>query len=82
MAMGVPIVSSQHADIPEVVIDKTCGLLYPERDIAGLAEGLDTLLSSPEQFGCAGRAHVEKQHNLGRQGEKLEAIYDRVTGIK
>lgn len=78
MAMGVPIVSSQHADIPEVVIDKTCGLLYPERDIAGLAEGLDTLLRSPEQFGRAGRAHVEKQHNLERQGEKLEAIYDRV----
>ena len=78
MAMGVPIVSSQHADIPEVVIDKTCGLLYPERDIAGLAEGLDTLLSSPEQFGRAGRAHVEEQHNLKKQVKKLEAIYDRV----
>ena len=47
MAMGVPIVSSLHADIPEVVIDKTCGLLFPERDIAGLATGLDTLLRSP-----------------------------------
>ena len=78
MAMGVPIVSSLHADIPEVVIDKTCGLLYPERDVAGLAEGLDTLLRSPEQFGRAGRIHVEKQHNLERQGEKLEMIYDRV----
>ena len=82
MAMGVPIVSSQHADIPEVVIDKTCGLLYPERDVAGLAEGLGTLLSSPEQFGRAGRVHVEKQHNMERQAEKLEAIYDLVTGMK
>ena len=80
MAMGIPIVSSLHADIPEVVIDKTCGLLYPERDVAGLAEGLDTLLRSPEQFGRAGRAHVEKQHNLEKQGKKLEVIYDRVTG--
>ncbi len=78
MAMGVPIVSSRHADIPEVVIDKTCGLLYPERDVAGLAEGLDTLLRSPEQFGRAGRAHVEEQHNLEKQGKKLEVIYDQV----
>ena len=45
---------------------------------AGLAAGLDTLLSSPEQFGRAGRAHVEKQHNLEKQVKKLEAIYDRV----
>ncbi len=79
MAMGVPIVSSLHADIPEVVIDKTCGLLLPERDVAGLAEGLDTLLRSPEQFGRAGRAHVENQHNLQKQAEKLEVIYDRVV---
>ena len=80
MAMGIPIVSSLHADIPEVVIDKTCGLLFPERDVAGLAAGLDTLLSSPEQFGRAGRTHVENQHNLEKQVRKLEAIYDRVVG--
>ncbi len=80
MAMGIPIVSSLHADIPEVVIDKTCGLLFPERDVAGLAEGLDTLLISPEQFGRAGRTHVGEQHNLEKQVKKLEAIYDRVVG--
>lgn len=77
MAMGVPIVSSLHADIPEVVIDESCGLLFPERDVAGLAEGLDATLNAPKRNRAA-RAHVVARHNLEKQVEKLEAIYDRV----
>ncbi len=78
MAMGVPIVSSLHADIPEVVIDETCGLLFVERDVAGLAEGLEAALNAPERRHAA-RAHVAARHNLKKQGRKLEAIYDRVV---
>ena len=77
MAMGVPVVSSLHADIPEVVIDETCGLLFPERDVAGLAEGLDAALNAPKRNRAA-RAHVVARHNLEKQTQKLEAIYDQV----
>ncbi|MCZ6635544.1 MAG: glycosyltransferase [bacterium] len=81
MASGVPVVSSIHADIPHVVPDGQCGLLFPEKDVAGLAEGLDFLLGSAErraEMGREGRKHVEVHHNLRRQGEHLEGIYDRV----
>ena len=40
MASGACVVSSLHADIPEVVPNGTCGMLFPERDVNGLAEGL------------------------------------------
>ncbi len=83
MASGLPVVSSLHADIPEVVPDGRCGLLVEERDVEGLAEGLDGLLKSPEMreaMGRAGRTHVEANHNLRVQGERLEAIYDRARG--
>lgn len=83
MAMGVPVVSSMHADIPEVVPNQIAGLLFAERDVVGLSEGLDTLLSTPDlrrKMGTLGRAHVEIQHNLDIQAEKLECIYDRILG--
>jgi colanic acid/amylovoran biosynthesis glycosyltransferase len=81
MAMGVPVVSSLHADIPEVVANEKCGFLFAERDVDGLAEGLSALLESENkrtEMGRAGRIHVEEQHDLLKQAEKLEAIYDRV----
>ena len=83
MASGAPVVSSLHADIPEVVPDGRCGLLTEERDVEALAERLDALLSSPglrAEMGRNGRAHVEANHNLSVQGSRLEDIYDRVIG--
>ena len=83
MAMGVPVVSSVHADIPEVVPQEKCGLLFAEKDADGLAEGLDVLLNSTkkrEDMGRAGRTHVEVQHCLTTQAEKLEKVYDRAVG--
>lgn len=80
MAVGTPVVSSRHADIPEVA---PCGLLFDERDVDGLTEGLDALLGSEKmrvERAKAGRAHVETQHDLARQAGKLEGIYDRMRG--
>ncbi len=81
MASGVAIVSSLHADIPTVAPDRRCALLYPERDVDGLAEGLDALLQSSrlrEEMGARGRAHVEDAHDMRKQGGRLETLYDRV----
>ena len=78
-ASGTPIVSSLHADIPEVAPHELCGLLFPERDIVGLATGLDAILGNDAlraQMAKAGRIHVEVEHDLAIQAEKLENIYD------
>jgi len=78
-ASGTPIVSSLHADIPEVAPHEKCGLLFPERDIVGLATGLDTILGNEAlraQMAKAGRVHVEVEHNLKIQAKRLENIYD------
>lgn len=83
-AVGTPVVSSLHADIPEILPNETCGLLFSERDVKGLASGLDALLGSAhlrEELAWAGRVHVETEHNLSIQAEKLEQIYDTVLGI-
>ncbi len=79
-ASGMPILSTTHCDIPEVVIDKESGYLVPERDVDSLAERLDFLLSNPilwEKMGLKGREHIEKNYDVVKQGQRLEEIYDR-----
>ena len=80
-AAGMPILSTYHCDIPEVVIDNVTGLLVPERDVESLAEKLEYLISHPRkiyEMGKNGRQYIQKEYSLKRQVEKLEDIYDTV----
>ena len=78
-ATGLPVISSYHADIPEVVVDGKSALLAQEKDVETLAEHLEYLVEHPnlwEKMGRAGRVHVEQQYDLKAQVERLENIYD------
>ncbi len=78
LAMGIPIVSTYHADIPEIVKDGENGFLVPEKDAEALAEKLIHLIQHPESWGTmgrAGRAHVMEHFNTASQFEKLLHIY-------
>jgi len=78
-AYGMPIVSTFHCDIPEVVIDGESGFLVPEKDTDGLAERLEYLINHPdlwESMGRAGRKHIEEEFNIVTQAAKLETLYD------
>jgi glycosyltransferase involved in cell wall biosynthesis len=80
-AMGVPVVSTRHGGIPEVVSDRVTGLLAPERDHEALADSLCLLLGNEDlwqAFRAAGLQHVEQRFDLKRQTALLEAVYDRV----
>jgi colanic acid/amylovoran biosynthesis glycosyltransferase len=81
MASGLPIVSTRHADIPFVMKDGDCGWLANERDVDGLAEGLQASLSDPEEAekrAEAGREAVEARHTLESRARSLESHYDEV----
>jgi len=78
-AYGMPIVSTFHCDIPEVVIDGESGFLVPEKDTDGLAERLEHLINHPELWetmGRAGRKYIEAEFNIVTQAARLETIYD------
>ena len=78
-AYGMPIVSTFHCDIPEVVVDGASGFLVPEKDTDALAERLEYLIAHPETWedmGRAGRSHIEAEFNIEQQAEKLEQHYD------
>lgn len=77
-AMGIPIVSTVHADIPYVTVPGTSALLAPERDPDALAEALIELIDDPASWperGRAGRAKIEAHHDIEVEVRSLEAKY-------
>ena len=77
-ALGMPIVSTLHCDIPYVTRPGESALLVPERDSPALADALRTLLDDPgrwEKMGRAGREHVEERHDISREARHLERKY-------
>ena len=80
---GLPILSTVHSGIPEIVRDGTSGYLVAERDVDALAACLRTLLRAPERrraMGEAGRAFVEARHVTSVVAERLEQVYVEMLG--
>lgn len=81
LASGLPVVSTHHAGIPEIVIHRKTGILSPEKDVDGISENLCFLAEYPEvwsQFGKQGRKLVEEEFNITTQTPRLENLYDRL----
>ena len=82
-ATGMPVVSTLHCDIPEVIHHGVTGLLVQERDIEGLAGSLHWLMENTDRWSPmveAGRRHLEVEYNAERQGERLARIYEELIG--
>lgn len=85
MAMGLPVVSTWHSGIPELVQDGVSGFLVPERDIDGLVDKLKHLVEHPEtwaKMGRAGRIQVETNYNIEKLNTQLIEVYNRLINIK
>lgn len=80
-ASEVPVLSTVHAGIPQLVADGETGFLVPERNVPALAERLIALLDDPalrREMGRAGRAKMAREFDLFAQVAELERHYDAV----
>jgi glycosyltransferase involved in cell wall biosynthesis len=60
-AMGKPVVATRVCGVPELIHDRTTGVLVPSDDVKALEEGMAYMLSSPQaakQYGNALRDRV------------------------
>jgi colanic acid/amylovoran biosynthesis glycosyltransferase len=76
MAGGIPVVSTRHSGIPELVVDGHTGLLTDERDAEGLAAAIERLIrdrASAERLAQAARARVEQEFDRRRQATRVDA---------
>jgi colanic acid/amylovoran biosynthesis glycosyltransferase len=82
-ALGVPVVATDHCDIPNVTAPGESALIVPERDPEALADALLELLADPgrrEAMGKAGREHVERFHDVEKEARLLEERYFELLG--
>jgi len=81
MAMGLPVISTIHSGIPELVQDNVTGFLVPERDINALAERISYLVKHQERWpeiGLAGRIYVEEHFNINKLNDRLVELYQKL----
>ncbi|MCB0357977.1 MAG: glycosyltransferase [Bdellovibrionales bacterium] len=77
-AVGLPVVSTQHSGIPELVQDGVTGFLAPERDWEQLAQHLRELLTSFDlrrKMGSAGRSRVEQEFDIHKLNDRLVSYF-------
>jgi colanic acid/amylovoran biosynthesis glycosyltransferase len=81
MALGLPVVSTRHSGIPELVRDGVTGLLVPERDADALAHAFRTLVAQPSRWATLGRAArdvVEREYDIEKLNDRLVGHYERL----
>jgi colanic acid/amylovoran biosynthesis glycosyltransferase len=82
MALGLPVVTTSHSGIPELVLDGESGFLAHERDVPGLVRGIVALLESPARWApvtAAARATVEQQFDIDRLNDRLVQLHQQAA---
>jgi len=77
-ATGMPIVSTTHADIPNVVLNDETGYLSPERDTDALTANLARIVRNADRWpemGRRARERVEAEFNTNIQSQRLADHY-------
>lgn len=78
MACGTPCVAYDVPAVRETLAEGEAGMLVEPRDIGGLAQAIETLLSDADfrdQLVATGRRRVEEHFAAPRFAERMEAVY-------
>jgi colanic acid/amylovoran biosynthesis glycosyltransferase len=85
MASGLPVLSTTHTGIPELVEDGTSGFLAPERNVDALAGHLCRLIETPASWpamGRSGRARVEQEFDIEKLNDRLVERLEEVKAYQ
>lgn len=80
---GIPVISTRHAGIPDVVVDGETGFIVAEGDMDGMSARMLQLARDPELAGRMGRAarkRAETHYTLDRHLNQLAEMIE--SGVK
>jgi colanic acid/amylovoran biosynthesis glycosyltransferase len=83
MASGLPVVSTMHSGIPELVDDGVTGYLVPEGDVNALAERLFLLsrdFHSTWGVSLAARRLIVQRHDIEKLNDRLVRHFEVLAG--
>ena len=79
MALGLPVVSTYHAGIPEAVVNGSNGFLVEEGDVEGMADRIIALskdLALRAEMGTSGWNRAKERFSWKREREDLIRLFD------
>ena len=82
MAAGVPVVASDSGGPGEIIEQGKSGLLIQPGDVAGLENGLRSLLNDPDarrRMAEQGRLRAKERYDLERTVTQVEEVYGRAV---
>lgn len=82
MAKNLPVISTYHSGIPELIEDGVSGYLLPEKEVNDLAKKIEQLIINPElrrKMGQAGRQKIETDYNIKLLNDRLAKILQQLT---
>jgi sugar transferase (PEP-CTERM/EpsH1 system associated) len=85
MSTGLPVVATRVGGIPEVVFDKSTGILVPPGDPIALASALAMYVKQPAlaaQHGAAGRERIEQIYSITAMLTAYTKLYDSLCAAK
>ncbi|MEB4819076.1 glycosyltransferase [Bacillus thuringiensis] len=83
MALGVPVVSTDHAGIPELITNNKEGILVQENNVDELVNALEFMLANRDMwklYTLAARKKIEKRFSLVQQLQQQAEFYDELVG--
>ena len=81
MATGLPVISTLHSGIPELVEDGVSGMLVGERDVPALAQAIQEFTANVGRWpamGTAGRQKVLEEFNIRELNRQLEGLFEQL----
>jgi glycosyltransferase involved in cell wall biosynthesis len=82
---GLPVISTFHAGIPDVVAHEKTGYLVEEGDVDGMAAYMTLLLNDPDraqEMGAAGKSRIEAHFTMDHHIQALNEAVKAVVGEK
>lgn len=84
-ATGLPVISTRHAGIPDVVVEGRTGLLGDERDVSAMARHMLTLLRDPmlaAQLGRNAAARMREYYTIEQSIDRLARVLAAAANLQ
>jgi colanic acid/amylovoran biosynthesis glycosyltransferase len=85
MAVGLPVIATDHAGNKELIDHMQSGILIEEKDVQGLVDGINWILNNPEKVKIMcknGRKKIEDEFDIEVVVTKLESIFNNLIENK
>ncbi|MCH6236516.1 glycosyltransferase family 4 protein [Cognataquiflexum rubidum] len=80
-AAGLPVISTFHAGIPDVIKNEKTGLLVDEENVEGMSECMLQLLRNPQQakkLGTDGKRYILENHTLEQHLNEINNLINQI----